>query len=552
MAPFELNRKYTISEEEVANATPKFFVLQHLSIVVQTGEFVFLRETHISMGIAGTIGRLVGTPHRIELTPAVKVQWLLKADLLCRKLGITEVRPEPPVNRTYVVYPSNYIVSNITQWVPLVDIVSEAFVVTKDDIDMGIGAFTIGMENSACVSHSWADGASTPHRQVPPLTATERLHYSIMTLPSNCHTSRQFSFLAFVTQLIRKELCRIGQQQRFSAGAKTFCSPSDWDYLANVRFLGKINVVDRPYSTSTSIVPRGFGAREAVKQHYNLQVIRADTEAKMTGFLKVFGLSARVGVRIIPTNRQPLRKGREPINHTFSVRYPLSNDRVFGFISLGDEEIGEPFSVRTTRRGIDLLYNRLTSQLTVRLRFEAGTMRDRSVRSALSIRTRQPPAAPPVAVDHVDSSDDDDSNSSHSSDPTGQPSSSSSGDDERSTNSEVVISRDMHFPACEVMFNITDVTYPFSLNPTEGLCMCHRIDPDSDPPPQLKQYLGKVVSNGGKVIFRDIGRCMLNDVTDWDFTDDDALDLAGPPDPYHWVWMLSSDVRTLFLKYLGA
>lgn len=308
----------------------------------------------------------------------IKVLWYVESKVLARHLGKRVAQPECPNNRTAIVYPPAYTSTNMTQWISHDSILSEAFVFYPRDTDSGQASLAVGMENAICVSTKWKHG----QENVVSISANQASPFG--ELITDSYSLRNYEFLHLLGNVFQKALCKIGSYARNSLTIRVSCLLSQWLYLK--RRLPQLEVCLRPDSTFTQVVMRGFGAREAIKSKVTLELLRVDTDRKVSIVERVLGKAVKIGVRLVPRNQQPLRKRDGPA--IYSAKLPLTNQRVYGFFSLGDvPDEDNPPKLRTTRRGFDFLYNPLSKVLCICLRFKEGLVKDPVISQSLMIRT---------------------------------------------------------------------------------------------------------------------------------------------------------------------
>jgi hypothetical protein len=129
----------------------------------------------------------------------------------------------PPDRRQYVEYPTHVVISNIVKWFSGASILSEAFVFTENDLNTGVGAYSVGMENAFHARYRWEKDDSIFYPIGPE---------TIASFPYNdCYSCCNWDLLVRVSTLINRELTRSFIAQLASKNQPLFPTKAEFQYL---------------------------------------------------------------------------------------------------------------------------------------------------------------------------------------------------------------------------------------------------------------------------------------------------------------------------------
>jgi hypothetical protein len=305
----------------------------------------------------------------------IQIQWYLLLTDLVDLLPQAAPELRAPHNRTYVKFPQNEVVlTNFVSCVPVASISSEAFIICPDSVADASFSKSIGMGNAYTIRFQLKQSIRLE---------IENLE-TLLTFPNNVgdsHTQRSWCLLERIGNLITDELCKTSLSQSLKSSKTLDVGHADWSYLE--KRLAPIGILERA-GVSSIRVNRASASREVVKHYTKKKVIRIDTKAKMTLLKSVFGSTITIGLKQKPPKTPQLRR-RDGI-YTYSIRRMRISDRVNAILLPDHQAVA--YHPHTTSRGVDLLYDRRRSRLTLRLRYEELDANNPRVLVELDIRTR--------------------------------------------------------------------------------------------------------------------------------------------------------------------
>jgi hypothetical protein len=285
---------------------------------------------------------------------------------------MTRGRAAPPDRRQYVEYPTHVVISNIVKWFSGTSILSEAFVFTENDLNTGLGAYSVGMENVFHARYRWEKDNSIFYPIGPE---------TIASFPYNdSYSCRNWDFLVRVSTLINRELTRSFIAQHASKNQPLFLTKAEFQYLKE-RLLPDVEVYTKN-GVSTNIQPRKCAARESIKQRVDKEYLRVDTAVKFERLQCVLGGAIVLGLRARPPCVPSLRVAEE---YKWTFVLAGKNDTVNLFFPLPAQSL-DGTSHRAHHRGIDFMYDpgpKPEGRLS--LRFRKSDLSDPVVREVLNL-----------------------------------------------------------------------------------------------------------------------------------------------------------------------
>lgn len=215
-----------------------------LTNCVKTGESMALDPPIMHNNVAFSFGRIVGAAS----LSAFFMQ------LICRPSDIGDVSPIiAPVERSYVVYPPELVLTNLVAVVPVVSITGEIFVFSLTAIESTHAAAAYGMSNAYTVRYKHLFGG----RQVI------GLRNPIQSFPmGDSFSKRSWDLVLRLSAAITSTLHKGGINQNLSFCTVIGCSEYEWEYIK--RRMEPLQVFERK-TVSTIRVSRSRCTRELIK-----------------------------------------------------------------------------------------------------------------------------------------------------------------------------------------------------------------------------------------------------------------------------------------------
>jgi hypothetical protein len=358
----------------VVETPPKSTYVDGINGFITSGENIILLEAYVlTNGLKSRIGRILEVRDGPSL---LLVQFYVTADQYALT-GVNVPALRPPTMRTYIRYSPEVILSNYVRWVPSCSMDLGAFIFTKEDTDNGSTSLAVGMSNAFTVRYRTELDSKNKGKIV-----VSSIENCFRPFPEHdCHSHRKWDLVLRIAQSLSNGLCSLSLAQRLSKTIKVHVTQVEWAYLLQRLENDHILPINRKGVTTVHIT-RQWASREAVKRQSTKTVIRLDSQRQMCLLKGVFGGAILVGLRKKPPSTPAIRPHQV---YSHSVRRMEDIDYVNTLANLPLVSPEAAYKPYTRSRGIDLLYDPVSHQMLLKIRYQRVKCTNIRVRAELGI-----------------------------------------------------------------------------------------------------------------------------------------------------------------------
>jgi hypothetical protein len=235
--------------------------VNRISGFISSGENALLLEpVDLKDGFTSRLVRVIeaGNPSGM-----LEVQFYLCVD----QEGLNGILPtplRPTVNRTYISYPPEVVLSNYVKTISSSSVDMEAYVFRRGTIDDGNAANSVGMSNAFTLRYTFTLDCMTQVRNVGDDYLTFPFHDN--------YSLRRWELVDRIAKTLTDGLCHMSLAQRLSKSIRMPASVDEWAYLLR-RFGDTIHPIVRN-GVSTVRINRLWASREAIKYPAPKEVVR--------------------------------------------------------------------------------------------------------------------------------------------------------------------------------------------------------------------------------------------------------------------------------------
>lgn len=199
------------------------------------------------------------------------------------------VKPiKPPINRHYVYYPREIVLTNIGCTIANDQLNLVAIIVSPSEIEnCGIGS--LASIRNVFLLRSQIDVSIN-------IVSFATRQTTFVTLRHDSYTLRAINLILKIVAVLKEALnCRALNQQQ-NVTQTTFLSFHEWKYITTHLAI-PVEICDSNKGTTVS---RDHGTQENMKKKHEKECIRIDSDEKVQLFQNVFGKHSLMGYRVRP------------------------------------------------------------------------------------------------------------------------------------------------------------------------------------------------------------------------------------------------------------
>jgi hypothetical protein len=325
--------------------------LKQIGDIVLPGEFFMLDHPLMYNSINYGICKIV----RYE-PPLIFIQ------LACSPGGIINVpKLETPINRNYIYYPREIIITNLGCYIRKDQLKSVVIPVSKYEIEDSVIGSLASVNNVFLLRFQYDHITST--------LSSETNICTFSTTEHDSYTQRVINLLIKIIDAIKQALNCRALNRPYNITSTIALSWHEWIYIKTQLTIP----VETINSLQSKVISRDQALQERMKNRSGTQFIIIDSDEKLQMFKNVFGEHSLIGYTVRPPPASKSLMTKQDNGLFYSTR-PIHegewinciNDLSNG-LDIPDNEV---LSRSHRNRGITLIYNSLYRKLSIELRYK--------------------------------------------------------------------------------------------------------------------------------------------------------------------------------------